>query len=101
MAKKAKKLHTSKGIELKIVNPNAAGIDIADTEMQVCVPAGRDGENNRRFGSFTRDLNEISDWLKACGIDTVAMEATGIYWIPLFSSFSRMGSMCNCAMPGR
>ena len=57
MAKKAKKLHTSKGVELKIVNPNAAGIDIADTEMQVCVLAGRDGENNRRFGSFTRDLN--------------------------------------------
>ena len=98
MAKKAKKLHTSKGIELKIVNPNAAGIDIADTEMQVCVPAGRDGENNRRFGSFTRDLNEISDWLKACGIDTVAMEATGIYWIPLFFKLQQDGfdvQLCN------
>ena len=57
MAKKAKKLHTKKGVELKIVNPNAAGIDIADTEMQVCVPIDRDGDNNRRFGSFTRDLN--------------------------------------------
>ena len=42
MAKKAKKLHTKKGVELKIVNPNAAGIDIADTEMQVCVPTDRD-----------------------------------------------------------
>ena len=42
MAKKAKKLHTKKGVELKIVNPNAAGIDIADTEMQVCVPIDRD-----------------------------------------------------------
>ena len=96
--KESKTLHTSKGVELKIVNPNAAGIDIADTEMQVCVPAGRDGENNRRFGSFTRDLNEISEWLKACGIDTVAMEATGIYWIPLFFKLQKDGfdvQLCN------
>ena len=56
-AKKAKKLQTAKGVELKIVNPNAAGIDIADSEMQVCVPADRDGDNNRRFGSFTKDLH--------------------------------------------
>ena len=83
-AKKAKKLHTGKGVELKIVNPNAAGIDIADTEMQVCVPTDRDGENNRRFGSFTSDLKLISEWLRDCGITTVAMEATGIYWKPLF-----------------
>lgn len=91
MAKKAKKLHTPKGVELKIVNPNAAGIDIADTEMQVCVPCDRDDDNNRRFGSFTRDLNEICEWLKACGIDTAAMEATGIYWIPLFFKLKESG----------
>ena len=91
MAKKAKKLHTKKGVELKIVNPNAAGIDIADTEMQVCVPVDRDGDNNRRFGSFTRDLNEICEWLKDCGIDTAAMEATGIYWIPLFFKLKESG----------
>lgn len=98
MAKKAKKLQTGKGIELKIVNPNAAGIDIADSEMQVCVPADRDGDNNRRFGSFTRDLNQISDWLKACGIETVAMEATGVYWIPLFFKLQKDGfdvQLCN------
>jgi len=91
MAKKAKKLHTRKGVELRIVNPNAAGIDIADTEMQVCVPSDRDGDNNRRFGSFTRDLTQISEWLKACDIDTVAMEATGIYWIPLFFKLKESG----------
>ena len=91
MAKKAKKLHTKKGVELKIVNPNAAGIDIADTEMQVCVPIDRDGDNNRRFGSFTRDLNEICEWLVDCGIDTAAMEATGIYWIPLFFKLKESG----------
>jgi hypothetical protein len=60
MANRAKKIETSKGLSLKIANPNAAGIDIAATEMQVCVPADRDGENNRRFGCFTEDLREIS-----------------------------------------
>jgi len=83
-AKKAKKNQTTKGLELKVVNPDAAGIDIADTEMQVCVPSDRDGDSNRRFGSFTRDLELISDWLRVCRITTVAMEATGIYWIPLY-----------------
>lgn len=91
MAKKAKKIHTKKGVELKIVNPDAAGIDIADYEMQVCVPADRDGDNNRRFGSFTRDLNEICSWLKACKIKTAAMEATGIYWIPLYFKLKEAG----------
>lgn len=91
MAKKAKKMHTKKGVELKIVNPSAAGIDIADTEMQVCVPCDRDADNNRRFGSFTRDLNAICGWLKACDIKTAAMEATGIYWIPLFFKLKEAG----------
>jgi len=98
MAKKAKKIQTGKEIALKIVNPNAAGIDIADSEMQVCVPADRDDDSNRRFGSFTRDLGEISGWLKACRIDTVAMEATGIYWIPLFFRLQDDGfdvQLCN------
>ena len=61
MAKKAKKIKTSKGVRLKVVNPDAAGIDIADGEIQVCVPEDRDGENNRRFGSFTCDLRLIYD----------------------------------------
>ena len=84
MAKKAKKIKTAKGLRLKIVNPDSAGIDIADKEIQVCVPEDRDGENNRRFGSFTCDLGEICSWLHACGITTVAMEATGVYWLNLY-----------------
>ncbi len=91
MAKKAKKIETKKGLALKIVNPNAAGIDIAATEMQVCVPADRDAENNRRFGTFTKDLNEIADYLQACGIETVAMEATGVYWLSLFMLLKERG----------
>jgi transposase len=91
MANRAKKIETSKGLSLKIVNPNAAGIDISATEMQVCVPADRDGENNRRFGCFTKDLQEISSYLRACGIETVAMESTGIYWLPLFMILKEKG----------
>lgn len=52
--------------------------------MQVCVPEDRDGENNRCFGSFTCDYEEIASWLKACGITTVAMESTGSYWVGLY-----------------
>lgn len=84
MANVAKKIKTKKGLRLKVVNPDAAGIDVADGEMQVCVPEDRDGENNRRFGSFTEDLREICTWLKACRITTVAMESTGVYWLRLF-----------------
>lgn len=84
MAKKAKKVKTTKGAELRIVNPDAAGIDIADGIMQVCVPSDRDADNNREFKSFTSDLHEISRWLKACGIKTIAMESTGVYWVSLF-----------------
>ena len=71
-------------MKLKIVNPNAAGIDVADGELQVCVPEERDGDNNRCFTSFTSDLRIIAEWLKACRIDTVAMEATGVYWVNVF-----------------
>ena len=84
MAKKAKKIKTSKGLKLEIVNPHAAGIDVSSTEMQVCVPEDRDGDNNRRFGTFTEDLHYISSWLKACGITTIAMESTGVYWVQLY-----------------
>jgi transposase len=84
MANKAKKIKTTKGLKLEIVNPNAAGIDVSSTEMQVCVPEDRDVDNNRCFGTFTCDLHSISSWLKTCNIDTVAMESTGIYWVPLY-----------------
>ena len=78
-------------MKLKIVNPNAAGIDIAYGEMQVCVPEDRDGESNRCFGSFTCDYEEIASWLKACGITTVAMESTGSYWVGLYFFLEEKG----------
>lgn len=84
MAKLAKKKQTAKGLRFEVVNPNAAGIDISPKEMQVCVPADRDGDCNRTFDVYTEDLHYIAEWLKACRIDTVAMESTGIYWLPIF-----------------
>ncbi len=68
---------------LTITHPNAAGIDIGSASHFVAVPPDRDDEPVREFASFTLDLNAIADWLKACGVDTVAMESTGVYWIAL------------------
>lgn len=69
---------------LSIMNPNAAGIDIGAEEHYVAVPVGRDEVSVRAFKSFTSDLHELMSWLKCCGVDTVAMESTGVYWIPLY-----------------
>lgn len=70
--------------ELKRVNLDAAGIDIGSSSHFVAVPEGRDKETVKEFKSFTSDLHALANWLKRCGIKTVAMESTGVYWIPLF-----------------
>jgi len=66
------------------MRPNAAGIDIGATEIFVAVPADRDTDSVRSFPTFRQDLHELADWLQRCQVDTVAMESTGVYWIPLF-----------------
>jgi transposase len=76
---------------LEQINLNAAGIDIHLEEHWVCVPEGRDEESVRRFGTFTRDLHAIADWLEACGVTTVAMESTSVYWIPLYEILEERG----------
>jgi hypothetical protein len=68
---------------LIIVNPDAAGLDIGQDEIWVCVPADRDAQAVRPFGTYTPDLNALADWLEACHIRTVALESTGVYWIPI------------------
>jgi transposase len=70
--------------KLEMINPNAAGIDVASEEMWVCVPEDRAENHVRKFGAFTCDLYAIADWLAECGMTSVAMESTGIYWIPLY-----------------
>lgn len=74
-----------------LINPNAAGIDLGSREHWVAVPEGRDAQSVRGFGTFTSDLEELAEWLKKCGITSVAMEATGVYWIPLFQLLERRG----------
>ena len=76
---------------LTITHPNAAGIDIGNAFHYVAVPPERDDEPVREFPSFTVDLNAIADWLAACRVDTVAMESTGVYWIPLFELLESRG----------
>lgn len=98
MAKKAQKIKKHQRSELLIVNPDAAGIDVASNEYQVCVPENRDSNYNRRFDAFTCDLQLIVAWLKQCRINTVAMEATGIYWVQLFIILEKNGFdvvVCN------
>ena len=73
----------SKAVSLPIVEANAAGIDIGATQIFVAVPADRDVESIRCFDTFTADLERLADWLEQCQIRTVAMESTGVYWIPL------------------
>lgn len=80
-----------KRAELELAHPNAAGIDIGSASHFVAVPADRDDEPVREFRSFTDDLNALADWLKACEVDTVAMESTGVYWIPLFELLESRG----------
>ena len=79
--------------ELKHVNLNAAGIDIGSEEHYVAVPPGRDpeGRDVRHFGAFTGELCALADWLEDCGVRTVAMESTGVYWIPLFELLEQRG----------
>ena len=76
---------------ITITHPNAAGIDIGSASHFVAVPPDRDDHPVREFRSFTSDLNALADWLKACGVDTVAMESTGVYWIPLFELLESRG----------
>lgn len=87
--KTKKKISVNDGWEL--INPNAAGIDIGSKEHWVCVPADRDPKPIRAFGTFTADLHALADWLKQCGITSVAMEATGVYWVPCFQILEACG----------
>lgn len=76
---------------LPVLHSDAAGIDIGSRSHWVAVPTDRDDKDVREFSSFTADLNRLADWLTRCGIKTVAMESTGVYWIPLFELLAERG----------
>jgi len=91
MARKHKKDSKANNATLPVMRPDAGGIDIGATEIFVAVPADRAAENVRSFPTFTQDLYALADWLKQCGVKTVAMESTGVYWIPLFQILEDCG----------
>jgi transposase len=76
---------------LSCLHLNAAGVDIGATEIYVAVPGDRDPQAVRCFPTFTENLHAAAAWLKACHIETVAMESTGVYWIPLFQILEARG----------
>src|SRR5512136_2132383 len=76
---------------LKVVHPHAAGLDIGSEEIWAAVAPAENQEPVRKFGTFTLDLHALAEWLLACGVDTVAMESTGVYWIPVYEILEARG----------
>jgi transposase len=76
---------------LAAIHPNAAGLDIGSETIVAAVPPARDQQSVRAFATFTPDLHALVDWLVACGIDTVAMESTGVYWIAIYELLEQAG----------
>ena len=74
-----------------VVFPNAAGIDVGGSSHWVAVPRHATDDPVREFGAMTDDLNAMADWLIACGVDTVALESTGVYWIPVYEVLEQRG----------
>ena len=79
---------------MRQVNPHAAGVDIGAHEIVACVPDGDAQQIVRTFGTYTADLQALADWFVDRGIETVAMESTGVYWIPLFEELAACGFHC-------
>ncbi|HEX8201353.1 MAG TPA: IS110 family transposase, partial [Isosphaeraceae bacterium] len=89
-------------VSLNVVHPDAAGIDVHSDRHMVCVPPGRDPDGPvRAFGANTGDLLAIANWLRQCGVTTVAMESTGVYWIPLFELLESRGFEIYLVEPGQ
>ncbi len=93
MSKRPRVLRSKRKIigPLTVVNSDAAGIDAGSEQHWVSVPEDRDEQAIRAFGTFTEDLHKLADWLRACRIKAVAIEATGVYWIPLFEILEARG----------
>ena len=76
---------------LEVMHPHAAGIDVGNSAHYVAVRPDRDPDSVRRFECFTADLQRLADWLHHCGVTTVAMQSTGVYWIPLYEILDARG----------
>jgi transposase len=76
---------------MQVIYPNAAGLDIGSTEIMVAIPPNREGETVRGFGTYTPDLQELANWLVQSQVTHVAMESTGVYWIPIYELLEERG----------
>ena len=76
---------------LEVMHPNAAGIDVGNSAHYVAVRPDRDPMPVRRFECFTADLHRMADWLQSCGVKSIAMQSTGVYWIPLYEILEERG----------
>src|SRR5438876_1221299 len=81
----------SEDISLEVIHPDAAGIDIGNESHYVAVPPPRDSQPVQRFGCTTAELKDMAGWLKQCGIRTVAMQSTGVYWIAVYDILEEAG----------
>lgn len=93
MAKRPRVLRSQRRIigQFPVIHPNAAGIDAGAEEHWVSVPEDRSETPVRRFGTLTKDLHALAEWLLACGVTSVAIEATGVYWVPLYEILEERG----------
>src|SRR5258705_3073711 len=82
----------SDDLSLEVVHADAAGIDIGNESHYVAVPPDRDSQPVQRFGCTTAELKAMADWLKQCGVQTVAMQSTGVYWIAVYDILEAAGS---------
>jgi len=91
MARRTSKKSKNKVKPLHVMQPDSAGIDIGASEIYVAVPSDRSDKSVRRFATFTDDLHQAAKWLKNCDIKSIAMESTGVYWIPVFQILDAYG----------
>jgi transposase len=89
--KKLQRQFDADSAELIVVHPNAAGVDVGNASHFVSVPPERDQTPVREFGSWTADLRRMVEWLKSCGIMTVVMQSTGVYWIAIYDVLEQAG----------
>src|SRR5215471_8304991 len=76
---------------LQIIHRNVAGIDVGNESHMVSVPPDRDPQPVREFGSWTKGLQDMADWLKGCDIESVVMQSTGVYWVALYDVLEQRG----------
>ena len=89
--KELKRRLQSEDVGLDVVHPRAAGIDVGNSAHYAAVRPDQDPEPVRRFECFTADLHRLADWLQRCGVQTVVMQSTGVYWIPLYEILEKRG----------